>query len=159
MTTVHDFKATALDGTERALADWRGKVLLIVNTASRCGLTPQYTGLEALQRKYAARGFEVLGFPCNQFAGQEPGSAEEIRSFCSTKYDISFPLFAKVDVNGDGAHPLWKHLKEEKPGLLGIEAIKWNFTKFLVDREGRVIQRYAPTDEPSAIERDIEAAL
>ncbi|MFN5010767.1 MAG: glutathione peroxidase [Gammaproteobacteria bacterium] len=159
MTTVHDFKATALDGTERALADWRGKVLLIVNVASRCGLTPQYTGLEALQRKYAARGFEVLGFPCNQFAGQEPGSAEEIRSFCSTKYDISFPLFAKVDVNGDGAHPLWKHLKEEKPGLLGIEAIKWNFTKFLVDREGRVIQRYAPTDEPSAIERDIEAAL
>jgi glutathione peroxidase len=127
--------------------------------ASRCGLTPQYTGLEALRRKYAARGFEVLGFPCNQFAGQEPGSAEEIRSFCSTKYDISFPLFAKVDVNGDGAHPLWKHLKEEKPGLLGIEAIKWNFTKFLVDREGRVIQRYAPTDEPSAIERDIEAAL
>jgi glutathione peroxidase len=159
MTTVHDFKATALDGTERALADWHGKVLLIVNVASRCGLTPQYTGLEALQRKYAARGFEVLGFPCNQFAGQEPGSAEEIRSFCSTKYDISFPLFAKVDVNGDGAHPLWKHLKEEKPGLLGIEAIKWNFTKFLVDREGRVIQRYAPTDEPSAIERDIEAAL
>jgi glutathione peroxidase len=159
MTTVHDFKATALDGTERALADWRGKVLLIVNVASRCGLTPQYTGLEALQRTYAARGFEVLGFPCNQFAGQEPGSAEEIRSFCSTKYDISFPLFAKVDVNGDGAHPLWKHLKEEKPGLLGIEAIKWNFTKFLVDREGRVIQRYAPTDEPSAIERDIEAAL
>ncbi len=159
MTTVHDFKATALDGTERALADWRGKVLLIVNVASRCGLTPQYTGLEALQRRYAARGFEVLGFPCNQFAGQEPGSAEEIRSFCSTKYDISFPLFAKVDVNGDGAHPLWKHLKEEKPGLLGIEAIKWNFTKFLVDREGRVIKRYAPTDEPSSIERDIEAAL
>ena len=159
MTTVHDFKASALDGTERSLADWRGKVLLIVNVASRCGLTPQYTGLEALQRKYAARGFEVLGFPCNQFGAQEPGSAEEIRSFCSTKYDISFPLFAKVDVNGDGAHPLWKHLKEQKPGLLGIEAIKWNFTKFLVDREGRVIQRYAPTDEPSAIERDIEAAL
>ena len=159
MTTVHDFQAKALDGTERALADWRGKVLLIVNVASRCGLTPQYTGLEALQRKYAARGFEVLGFPCNQFAGQEPGSAEEIRSFCSTKYDISFPLFAKVDVNGDGAHPLWQHLKEQKPGLLGIEAIKWNFTKFLVDREGRVIKRYAPTDEPAAIERDIEAAL
>ena len=159
MTTVHDFKATALDGTERALADWRGKVLLIVNVASRCGLTPQYTGLEALQRKYAARGFEVLGFPCNQFGAQEPGSAEEIRSFCSTKYDISFPLFAKVDVNGGEAHPLWRHLKEQKPGLLGIEAIKWNFTKFLVDREGRVIKRYAPTDEPSTIERDIEAAL
>ena len=134
-------------------------MLLIVNVASRCGLTPQYTGLEALQRKYAARGFEVLGFPCNQFAGQEPGSAEEIRSFCSTKYDISFPLFAKVDVNGGDAHPLWRHLKEQKPGLLGIEAIKWNFTKFLVDREGRVIKRYAPTDEPSTIERDIEAAL
>lgn len=159
MTTVHDFKATALDGTERSLAEWRGKVLLIVNVASRCGLTPQYTGLEALQRRFAARGFEVLGFPCNQFGAQEPGSAEEIRSFCSTKYDISFPLFAKVDVNGDDAHPLWRHLKEQKPGLLGIEAIKWNFTKFLVDREGRVIKRYAPTDEPSTIERDIEAAL
>ena len=159
MTTVHDFKASALDGTERSLADWRGKVLLVVNVASRCGLTPQYTGLEALQRKYAARGFEVLGFPCNQFGAQEPGSAEEIRDFCSTRYDVTFPMFAKVEVNGDGAHPLWKHLKEQKPGLLGIEAIKWNFTKFLVDREGRVIKRYAPTEEPSAIERDIEAAL
>ena len=159
MTTVHDFKARTLEGAERPLADWRGKVLLIVNVASRCGLTPQYTGLEALQRKYAARGFEVLGFPCNQFAGQEPGSAEEIRTFCSTQYDISFPLFAKVEVNGDGADPLWKHLKAEKPGLLGIEAIKWNFTKFLVDRDGKVVKRYAPTDEPSAIERDIEAAL
>ena len=159
MTTVHDFKASALDGTERSLADWRGKVLLVVNVASRCGLTPQYTGLEALQRKYAARGFEVLGFPCNQFGAQEPGSAEEIREFCSTRYDVTFPMFAKVEVNGDGAHPLWKHLKEQKPGLLGIEAIKWNFTKFLVDREGRVIERYAPTAEPSTIERDIEAAL
>ena len=159
MTTVHDFKASALDGTERSLADWHGKVLLIVNVASRCGLTPQYTGLEALQRKYAARGFEVLGFPCNQFGAQEPGSAEEIRDFCSTRYDVTFPMFAKVDVNGGDAHPLWRHLKEQKPGLLGIEAIKWNFTKFLVDREGRVIKRYAPTDEPSTIERDIEAAL
>lgn len=159
MTTVHDFKASALDGTERSLADWHGQVLLIVNVASRCGLTPQYTGLEALQRKYAARGFEVLGFPCNQFGAQEPGSAEEIRDFCSTRYDVTFPMFAKVDVNGGDAHPLWRHLKEQKPGLLGIEAIKWNFTKFLVDREGRVIKRYAPTDEPSTIERDIEAAL
>jgi glutathione peroxidase len=159
MTTVHDFKANALDGTERALAEWRGKVLLIVNVASRCGLTPQYTGLEALRRKYAARGFEVLGFPCNQFGAQEPGSAEEIRDFCSTRYDVTFPMFAKVDVNGGDAHPLWKHLKEQKPGLLGIEAIKWNFSKFLVDREGRVIERYAPTAEPSTIERDIEAAL
>ncbi len=159
MTTVHDFKASALDGTERSLADWHGKVLLIVNVASRCGLTPQYTGLEALQRKYTARGFEVLGFPCNQFGAQEPGSAEEIRDFCSTRYDVTFPMFAKVDVNGGDAHPLWRHLKEQKPGLLGIEAIKWNFTKFLVDREGRVIKRYAPTDEPSTIERDIEAAL
>jgi len=159
MTTVHDFKASSLDGSERALADWRGKVLLIVNVASRCGLTPQYTGLEALQRKYAARGFEVLGFPCNQFGAQEPGNAEQIRDFCSTRYDVTFPMFAKVDVNGDDAHPLWRHLKEQKPGLLGIEAIKWNFTKFLVDREGRVIKRYAPTDEPVAIERDIEAAL
>jgi glutathione peroxidase len=159
MTTVHDFKASALDGTERSLVDWHGKVLLIVNVASRCGLTPQYTGLEALQRKYTARGFEVLGFPCNQFGAQEPGSAEEIRDFCSTRYDVTFPMFAKVDVNGGDAHPLWRHLKEQKPGLLGIEAIKWNFTKFLVDREGRVIKRYAPTDEPSTIERDIEAAL
>ena len=159
MTTVHDFKASALDGTERSLADWHGKVLLIVNVASRCGLTPQYTGLEALQRKYTARGFEVLGFPCNQFGAQEPGSAEEIRDFCSTRYDVTFPMFAKVDVNGGDAHPLWRHLKEQKPGLLGIEAIKWNFTKFLVDREGRVIKRSAPTDEPSTIERDIEAAL
>jgi glutathione peroxidase len=159
MTTVHDFKASALDGTERSLADWRGKVLLIVNVASRCGLTPQYSGLEALQRKYAARGFEVLGFPCNQFGAQEPGSAEEIRDFCSTRYDVTFPMFAKVDVNGGDAHPLWQHLKEQKPGLLGIEAIKWNFTKFLVDRDGRVIERYAPTAEPATIERDIEAAL
>ena len=159
MTTVHDFKADALDGTERTLAEWRGKVLLIVNVASRCGLTPQYTGLEALRRKYAARGFEVLGFPCNQFGAQEPGSAEEIRDFCSTRYDVTFPMFAKVDVNGGDAHPVWQHLKEQKPGLLGIEAIKWNFTKFLVDRDGRVIERYAPTEEPSAIERDIEAAL
>jgi glutathione peroxidase len=159
MTTVHDFKAATLEGAERPLADWKGKVLLVVNVASRCGLTPQYSGLEALQRKYADRGFEVLGFPCNQFAGQEPGSAEEIRGFCSTRYDITFPLFAKVEVNGDGAHPLWKHLKEQKPGLFGIEAIKWNFTKFLVDRDGRVIGRYAPTDEPASIERDIEAAL
>lgn len=159
MTTVHDFKASALDGTERSLADWRGKVLLIVNVASRCGLTPQYSGLEALQRKYAARGFEVLGFPCNQFGAQEPGSAEEIRDFCSTRYDVTFPMFAKVDVNGGDAHPLWQHLKEQKPGLLGIEAIKWNFTKFLVDRDGRVIERYAPTAEPATIERDIEASL
>jgi glutathione peroxidase len=159
MTTVHDFKANALDGTERALAEWRGKVLLIVNVASRCGLTPQYTGLEALRRKYAARGFEVLGFPCNQFGAQEPGSAEEIRDFCSTRYDVTFPMFAKVDVNGGDAHPLWQHLKEQKPGLLGIEAIKWNFTKFLVDRDGRVIERHAPTAEPSTLERDIEAAL
>ena len=159
MTTVHDFKARTLDGTERPLADWRGKLLLIVNVASRCGLTPQYTGLEALQRKYSARGFEVLGFPCNQFGGQEPGTPEEIREFCSTRYDVSFPLFAKVEVNGDGADPLWKHLKSERPGLLGSEAIKWNFTKFLVDRDGKVVKRYAPTDEPSSIERDIEAAL
>ena len=161
MTTVHEFKATALDGTERALADWRGKVLLIVNTASRCGLTPQYTGLEALQRKYAARGFEVLGFPCNQFGAQEPGSAEEIRSFCSTKYDISFPLFAKVDVNGDGAPPLWKHLKEQKPGLLGIEAIKWNFTKFLVGKDGKPVQRFESGVSPDSPElaAAIEKAL
>ena len=159
MSALYKLSAKAIDGSTKSMQDCKGRVLLFVNVASGCGFTPQYAGLEALWRNYGERGLTVLGFPCNQFAGQEPGSAEEIRSFCSTKYDISFPLFAKVDVNGDGAHPLWKHLKEEKPGLLGIEAIKWNFTKFLVDREGRVIQRYAPTDEPSAIERDIEAAL
>ena len=158
-TSVYDFDVTTLDGQPRRLSDYRGKTLLIVNVASACGFTPQYTGLEALYRKYRARGFEVLGFPCNQFGGQEPGSAEEIATFCSTKYDVTFPLFAKIDVNGAKAHPLFEHLKAEAPGALGTEAIKWNFTKFLVDRKGKVVERYAPKVEPEAIADDIEKLL
>jgi glutathione peroxidase len=159
MTTAFDFSATTLDGKDRSLADFRGKVLLVVNTASKCGFTPQYTGLEALWRKYADRGLVVLGFPCDQFGHQEPGDAEEIRNFCSLTYDVSFPMFGKIEVNGGGAHPLFKWLKEEKSGLLGIGAIKWNFTKFLVGRDGKVIKRYAPTDKPESLAADIEKAL
>ena len=161
MTTpsLFDLPVTTLDGTATTLAPWRGQVLLIVNVASRCGLTPQYAALERLHRAHQARGFAVLGFPCNQFGGQEPGTADEIQAFCSTTYDVTFPLFAKVDVNGADAHPLWRRLKQERPGLLGTEAIKWNFTKFLVGRDGAVLARYAPTDTPDALERDILAAL
>ncbi len=159
MSTVHDFSAIDIDGHEQSIADYRGKVLLIVNTASKCGFTLQYTGLEALHRKYQARGFDVLGFPCDQFGHQEPGDENEIRNFCSLNYEVSFPLFAKIEVNGAGAHPLYKHLKKAAPGLLGTEAIKWNFTKFLVDREGRVVRRYAPTDTPESIEKDLAALL
>ena len=159
MSTAFDFSATTLDGRDQALADYRGKVLLVVNTASKCGFTPQYTGLEALWRKYADRGLVVLGFPCDQFGHQEPGDAEEIRNFCSLTYDVSFPMFGKIEVNGGGAHPLFKWLKEEKSGLLGIGAIKWNFTKFLVGRDGKVIKRYAPTDKPESLAADIEKAL
>jgi glutathione peroxidase len=157
--STYDFSARTLQGVDKPLTDYRGKVLLIVNVASRCGFTPQYTGLEALYRKYRERGFEVLGFPCNQFGSQEPGTEAEIGQFCSTTYDVSFPLFAKVDVNGDNAHPLYRHLKGEKPGVLGTEAIKWNFTKFLVDRDGNVVKRYAPADKPEALEGDIAALL
>ena len=157
--SVHDFSARRLDGSEQALADYRGQVLLIVNVASRCGFTPQYAGLEALYRKYRDRGFAVLGFPCNQFGAQEPGTEADIQGFCSTNYDVSFPMFAKIDVNGDGAHPLYRHLKGEKPGVLGTEAIKWNFTKFLVNRNGEVVRRYAPNDKPEAIDADIAALL
>ena len=159
MTTAYDFAATALDGQPKPLADYLGKVLLIVNVASKCGFTPQYTGLEALQRKYAACGLEVLGFPCNQFGAQEPGDAAEIASFCSLTYEVSFPLFAKIEVNGDKADPFYAFLKHEKPGLLGTEAIKWNFTKFLVGRDGRVAGRYAPTVKPEALETDIKKLL
>ena len=141
------------------LAPWRGQVLLIVNVASGCGMTPQYAGLERLHREYGPRGFTVLGFPCNQFGGQEPGSADEIQTFCTSTYDVTFPMFAKVDVNGSDAHPLWVHLKAERPGLLGTEAIKWNFTKFLVGRDGVVRQRYGPQVEPAAIAADIAALL
>ena len=157
--TAFDFEALALDGTSCALEQWRGKVLLIVNVASKCGFTPQYAGLEALWREYADQGLVVLGFPCDQFGHQEPGDADEIRDFCSLTYDVSFPMFAKIDVNGGMAHPLWKWLKDEKGGLLGIDAIKWNFTKFLVGRDGRVRKRYAPTDKPESLARDIERAL
>lgn len=159
MTTAYDFTATDIDGQARPLGDYRGKALLIVNVASQCGFTPQYTGLEKLQRDYGDRGFDVLGFPCDQFGHQEPGDEAEIKNFCSLNYDVTFPLFAKIDVNGDAAHPLWKWLKDEKGGFLGIDAIKWNFTKFLVGRDGNVLKRYAPNDKPESIAKDIEAAL
>ena len=159
MANVHDFSARTIDGVDRSLAEYKGKVLLIVNVASKCGFTPQYTGLEALQRKYADRGFAVLGFPCDQFGHQEPGNEEEIRNFCSLNYDVTFPMFAKIEVNGAGAHPLYEHLKASAKGVLGTEGIKWNFTKFLVDREGRVVRRYAPTDKPESMASDIEALL
>ena len=158
-TTAWDFSAETIDGRPAALADHRGKVLLVVNTASQCGLTPQYAGLEALQRRFAARGFAVLGFPCNQFGGQEPGTGNEIRTFCETRFDVTFPMHAKVEVNGDGAHPLWQWMKSAAPGLLGSEAIKWNFTKFLIDRSGKVVRRFGPADAPSTIRNDIEALL
>ena len=157
--TIHDFTAVDIDGQPLAMDGFLGKVLLIVNVASQCGFTPQYTGLETLWRDYGAQGLVVLGFPCDQFGHQEPGDADEIRQFCSLRYDVSFPMFAKVEVNGDGAHPLWKWLKAEKSGILGIDAIKWNFTKFLVGRDGRVIRRYAPKDAPASIAGDIETAL
>jgi glutathione peroxidase len=156
---VFDFHASALDGTPVDLSRYRGKVLLIVNTASACGFTPQYKGLEAVYRRFRARGLEVLGFPCNQFGQQEPGSEAEIGAFCDKQYGVSFPLFAKVDVNGANAHPLFRHLESEAPGLLGTRRIKWNFTKFLVGSDGKVIRRYAPTTKPEAIANDIEQQL
>ncbi len=150
---------TTIDGESRTLADFAGKALLVVNVASKCGFTPQYAGLEQLQKRFAPRGFAVLGFPCDQFGHQEPGDEAAIKSFCETKYDVSFPLFAKVEVNGENAHPLFAALKREAPGLLGTQAIKWNFTKFLVGRDGRVRRRYAPTDAPTSLAGDIEAEL
>lgn len=159
MTTAYDFEAATLDGAPHSLTDYRGQVMLIVNVASKCGFTPQYAGLEALWREYGPRGLVVLGFPCDQFGHQEPGNADEIRNFCALTYDVGFPMFAKVEVNGSNAHPLWAWLKEEKGGLLGFDAIKWNFTKFLVGRDGKVIRRYAPTAEPASLAGDIEAAL
>lgn len=156
---VFDFQAASLDGKPVDLAQYRGKVLLIVNTASKCGFTPQYQGLETVYRELHGRGLEVLGFPCNQFGSQEPGSEEEIGAFCEKNYGVSFPMFAKVDVNGDNAHPLWKHLKGEAPGVLGTEGIKWNFTKFLIGRDGKVAKRYAPTTKPEEIADDIEKLL
>ena len=158
MASIYDFNATSLAGEDTPLKRFEGKVLLIVNTASACGFTPQYKGLEALQQKYAARGFSVLGFPCNQFGRQEPGSAAEIGQFCSSNYAVSFPMFDKIDVNGDNAHPLYQYLRGEKSGLLG-SSIKWNFTKFLIDRSGKVVGRYAPTATPESLTKDIEALL
>ncbi|WP_294192578.1 glutathione peroxidase [uncultured Sphingomonas sp.] len=159
MTTITDMTVRAADGTPTSLDQWRGKVLLIVNTASKCGFTPQYEGLEVLHRELGPRGFEVLAFPCNQFGAQEPGNATEIASFCSLTYDVTFPVFAKVDVNGAAADPLFDRLKSAAPGLMGTKAIKWNFTKFLIDRAGEVVRRYAPTTKPDDIRLDIEALL
>ena len=157
--TIADFTAKLPNGDEIDLADKQGKVLLVVNTASRCGFTPQYDGLEALYRKFQDKGFEVVAFPCNQFGAQEPGNAEEIRNFCKLTYDVTFPLMAKIDVNGPGATPLYDWMKKEAPGLMGSRSIKWNFTKFLIDRDGRVVRRYAPTDKPESLEKDIEKLL
>ncbi len=157
--SIYDIEIRTLDGKAVSMEAWRGQVLLIVNVASRCGYTPQYAGLEALHRKYGDQGFCVLGFPCNQFGAQEPGSPDEIRQFCSMNYDVTFPLFAKIDVNGEDAHPLYRWLKSQKPGLFGSEAIKWNFTKFLVSRSGEVVARYSSRDTPKKIERDVEREL
>jgi len=159
MASIYDFSARDIDGTERSLAEFRGKALLVVNVASKCGFTPQYEGLEALHKEWQTRGFEVLGFPCDQFGHQEPGDEAEIRNFCSLNYGVTFPMFAKIDVNGDNAHPVYRWLKSEKKGLLGTEGIKWNFTKFLIDREGHVVARYAPTDTPAKIAKDLPAVL
>ena len=158
MASTYDFSAKSLAGEDIPLKRFEGNVLLIVNTASACGFTPQYRGLEALQQKYSARSFSVLGFPCNQFGRQEPGSAAEIGQFCSSNYAVSFPMFDKIDVNGDSAHPLYQYLRGEKSGLLG-SSIKWNFTKFLIDRSGKVVGRYAPTTTPEQLTKDIEALL
>ena len=159
MTTIADFKAKLPNGEEINLADKLGKVLLVVNTASKCGFTPQYDGLEALYQKYKDQGFEVMAFPCNQFGGQEPGSADEIAEFCKVNFGLSFPLMAKVEVNGTGEAPLYSWLKSGAPGLMGTKSIKWNFTKFLIGRDGKVVRRYAPTDKPESLEKDIEKLL
>ena len=159
MTDITTIPIKAADGSTTDLSNQAGKVLLIVNVASKCGFTPQYEGLESLQKYFGEKGFSVLGFPCNQFGAQEPGDAEEIASFCKLTYDVDFPLYAKIDVNGDDAAPLYKYLKDEAPGLLGSKAIKWNFTKFLVDRSGKVLKRYAPQTKPEEIASDIEALL
>jgi len=157
--SVHDYEARTIDGQPKKLGDYSGQVLLVVNVASKCGFTPQYTGLEALYRKFKDKGFAILGFPCDQFGHQEPGNEDEIKNFCSLTYEVSFPMFAKIKVNGEDAHPIYKYLKAEKPGVLGLEGIKWNFTKFLIGKNGEVVQRYAPTTKPEAIEKDVAALL
>ncbi len=157
--SIYDIPVVCLDGTPTTLAPYRGQVMLIVNVASKCGFTPQYAGLEELYRRYKDRGFVVLGFPCNQFLWQEPGTADEIRSFCTTKYNVTFPLFAKIDVNGSNTHPLYRYLKQAAPGSLGTTSIKWNFTKFLVDRQGNVVGRYGSSTKPESLAKEIEALL
>ncbi|MGA2043009.1 MAG: glutathione peroxidase [Roseiarcus sp.] len=159
MNPIYDIEVQTIDGEKEKLAAFAGKVMLVVNVASKCGFTPQYEGLEALYRRYRERGLVVLGFPCDQFGHQEPGDEAEIRNFCNLKYDVTFPLFAKTQVNGEGAHPLYKTLKSEARGLLGTQAIKWNFTKFLVDKAGKVVRRYAPTEKPADLAKDIEPLL
>lgn len=159
MTTAYDFSAKTIDGKEASLDTYKGKVTLVVNVASKCGFTPQYKGLEAIHKQFKDRGFAVLGFPCDQFGHQEPGDEQEIMNFCSLTYDVSFPMFAKIKVNGDDAHPLYKHLKSEATGLLGTEGIKWNFTKFLVGKDGQVAKRYGSIDKPEDIAKDIEKLL
>jgi glutathione peroxidase len=159
MTSAYDFSAKTIDGDEQKLSAYKGKTMLVVNVASKCGFTPQYTGLEALYEKFKDKGVVVLGFPCDQFGHQEPGDEAEIKNFCSLTYDVKFPLFAKVEVNGANTHPLYKYLKSEAKGLLGSESIKWNFTKFLVDADGKVVTRYAPTDTPEKIEKDLARML
>jgi glutathione peroxidase len=157
--TVHDYSAKTIDGEDRTLSDYKGQVMVIVNTASKCGFTPQYKGLETMFREFRGRGLVVLGFPCDQFGHQEPGDENEIKKFCSLNYDVSFPMFSKVAVNGDHAHPLFKYLKNEAPGLLGSRGIKWNFTKFLVDKSGKVLKRYGSVAKPESIIKDIEKLL
>ena len=159
MTTVYDFEAQQIDGKNLALSQYRGQVMLIVNTASACGFTPQFAGLEALHKAYGDKGLVVLGFPCNQFGAQDKGSNDEISEFCQLNYGVSFPMMAKIDVNGGDAHPLYQWLVKEAPGFLGTKAIKWNFTKFLISKDGQVLKRYAPTDTPASLAQDIEAAL
>jgi glutathione peroxidase len=159
MSSVYDFEATSITGQPVALSQYRGKPMLIVNTASECGFTPQFAGLESVWKEFGTRGLVVLGFPCNQFGRQDPGSNDEIASFCSMNYGVSFPMMSKIEVNGGGAHPLYQWLTKEAKGILGTQAIKWNFTKFLVARDGSVVKRYAPTDKPESLRQDIEAAL
>jgi len=156
---IYDIEVTTIDGLRKKMDEYRGKTLLVVNVASKCGFTPQYTGLQRLYDDYKEKGLVVLGFPCDQFGHQEPGNEEEIQNFCSTNYNVTFPMFAKINVNGSGTHPLYAHLKSEKKGLLGSESIKWNFTKFLVDSEGAVVRRYAPNDTPEKISEDVKAVL
>jgi glutathione peroxidase len=157
--TIYDFRVKTIEGDEISLDKYRGTALLIVNVASQCGFTPQYAGLEQLHEKYKDQGFAVLGFPCNQFGAQEPGSEAEIKTFCETSFGVTFPLFAKIDVNGPQAHPLYNYLREARPGILGTESIKWNFTKFLIDREGNPIKRYAPKEKPEDIDKDVNNLL